>query len=158
MGGYMMDNTSCSCDFSVGFWDWNIPGTPGWISLAFEVWSEILGNITWQNTSQIGLFDNAFNRRRLLQLDVNCFDAFVSECDGSNQCLATNAPITPDTDNILKNIGQTFENWTDWTNGNTQFTEVDKCYCYWMYFTCFSEQTTTTTAAPMVNTTASETT
>lgn len=133
------DNGNCSCKFDVGYWNWNIPSTR--LKLPRTTWTEILDNITWNNASRVPVFN--INRRRLLQSDTNCFNFYVTECDETSECMEESAPITPNTTNLIQVIGSTFENWTDFTPDGLNQIEEERCFCYYMYYTCYTPPTTT---------------
>ena len=157
----------CTCYFDVGFWDWIIPTNPPYLQLPFTTWIEILPNITWKNSSSIStLFGGDVStssstnqptaepttiRRRLSQTkDLNCFDVYVTYCNSNDQCEDTSAPIDSFGSTLLSNIGQTFETFTDFGTDNLNPFDIERCYCYWMYYNC-SDYTGSPTEEPSVD-------
>ena len=139
----------CSCNFDVGYWNWDIPTIDNYLLLSQIIWTEILVNVTWDNSSIIDAFLDS-QSRRLLDTDTDCYNVYVTECE-SNEC--NSAPVEETKINILRTVGQTFDNWTDITAGNVEY-----CFCYWMYYECIETTSGAPTRTPsMEPTTASPT-
>ena len=130
---YVLNGTQCICYYDVGHWNWTIPDDPGYISIADE-YVDMIDNITWDWSNTTLSADDFDSSRRRRLVDTSCYTVLVTSCV-SDSCSSSDKPVDSNYSYSLEVIGETFENWTDYTLSGDS-TEESYCYCYWMYAVC----------------------